>query len=206
MRIALIVAILVSGFSELYSQRLIAAKAKGAYYKGGEKLLSKKRVKTGTKIEIAEGGELWLEYGKWNFSLGSGTYDIDSVVNASVKFNLKKDSIYNILKSQNLLNCREANALRCLGAGPFDTKKIEKLEISLTTPLELSWKREGFEDLYYVIITNIFDEYIYLESTRSSSTKIDLLKLKPNIVSNAILCKIVSTSCEASNTLLIAIK
>lgn len=200
--------LLILSFSEVLSQQLSVVDSKETFYLKGSKIKKGNHINKNKKIKINEGGQLGLAYNRWTFYLEPGTYDMDSVLNAQKhrKEYITDDSIYSILKKENLINCKK-KGIQCRNVEEVLNPNYKRKDNTITAKGDsvlLQWDdRLEYNDKYYVVFSTLFDELIHLEITDKREVKIDLKPLKKDEI---IMYKVISKDCVESDFMAIKIE
>jgi hypothetical protein len=200
--------LLIFSFSETLCQQLTVVNSKETFYMKGSKIKKGDHINKNKKIKINEGGQLGLAYNRWTFYLEPGTYDIDSVLNAQKqrKEYIIDDSIYSILKKENLINCKNTG-IQCNNVSEIFNPNYNRKDNTLTAKGDsvlLQWDdRSYYNDNYYIVFSNLFDELTHLEITNKREIKIDLKPLRKEKI---LMYKVISKDCFESDLMAIRIE
>ena len=189
-----------------FGQELNVDFAKGAYSSTGEKIRKGKALSRKSEVLIKKDGQLNLRYkNRWTIIVDPGKYDIDSLLKSELDnpdFRIN-DSIHNVLEGKGLKDCRFNYKTEQAGVHAhrnIDDIKIKIARNVLTSEDTLTIKWENpipYRGEYYVILKNMFDDYIGLETTRSDEMMLNLKRYKKHI---AFLYKIMAEDCRESET------
>lgn len=115
------------------------------------------------------------------------------------------DSIRHVLKTKGLLRCKVIDTTYCLNVSEIATtgKKSDPVPSRhIDETWNLKWNISSeFEGPFYVVITNMFAEYVFLQSTDDDHLEVSLSRFSNE---KLILCEIVSANCR--KTRMIALK
>lgn len=179
---------------------------KNAIYTKGGKVRKGQRFDPSKEIQIRADGELGMTIGRWCTHLGPGNYNIALVVDSLKKRReyILDDSIFSVLSKNKLLNCNPG--IQCRGRGPSGTSNHDPTIRTRADSVTLSWEsfHGPFVRKYYVVILNVFDEYLGLLQTEQKEITLHftgLMKKEKNLV-----YKVISEDCFQSDAMLIVIE
>lgn len=200
--------LLIILFTETTAQQLTVLDSEATIYLKGRKIKKGDKISLSKKIKINHGGHLGLEYGRWSFYLKPGTYSMDSVFRGQIHSRqfIVDDSIYTILKTENLLKCQKTG-IQCMDVNQLVNPNYKKKNNSITAisdSIVLKWDdRLEYDGNYYVVFTNLFGEFIYIDRTTKKEMDFNLRPFKNE---KAIMYKVVSQDCIESDLMVIRIE
>jgi hypothetical protein len=192
----------------VHSQDLIVRESRRAFYSNGKVVNIKDSIPPGTKVRIEKKGKLFIDYkNRWTLYFKTGMHNIDSALRIELaKPEFKKhDSIYSILDHKGLQECRfKYKYTEVLDNGAVHgTSRVDDIKISgenvLTAKsgtVALRWTHPlDYSGNYYVLVTDLFSQYIGLVETKASEVNLDL---SPYMTEKRILLKIIAEDCRES--------
>jgi hypothetical protein len=197
----LVFILLTFTLAETFAQQLTVVDSKETSYLKGRKIKKGDQVNKDKKVKIDQGGLLGLAYNRWTFYLDPGTYDMDSVLNGQKqrKEYIIDDSIYSILKKENLINCKKTG-IQCRNVYEFLNPNYKRKDNTITFKGDsflLQWDdRPDYNGDYYVVFSTMFDDLIHLEVTDKKEIQVNLRPLKKEKV---LMCKVISKDCIESD-------
>lgn len=200
--------LLIVLFTETTAQQLIVVDSEVTVYVKGRKIKKGDKIDVSKRIKINEGGHLGLEYGRWTFYLQPGTYSMDSVLQGQIHSRqfIVDDSIYSVLKNENLLSCKKSG-IQCMDVNQLLNPNYKKKNNSIVATgdsVVLKWEyRPEYDGVYYVVFTTMFNEFVHLDKTIKKEIEFDLRPFKNE---KAIMYKVVSKDCMESDLMVIRIE
>lgn len=189
------------GFTHTIAQQLTVVDTEKSSYLGGSKLREGITLSTDKQVKIRTGGYVRMKYRHWEICLTPGIYKLDSVVFAQRQRReyIVDDSVYSILEAMGLTNC-QLKGIRC--GNPYKylnpSYKDERFVRALSDTVVLEWENEvNFAGPYYVVLFNIWEEYLDIHTTDKPEL---LLSLHPYKKQDGILFKVISADCFESDT------
>ncbi len=185
-----------------YSQKFAVKECSNAAFPGGLKISIGDKLNADEIVVIKKKGKLTLDFGGWPFSLYTGTHHLDSVLDEERKKDIGfklHDSIYTVLAKAKLSDCDKIG-IHC--GNPYELlnpnyKKPNRVISTNADSVLLKWDdRPGFTGKYYPVVSSIFEDLIHLEVTNNLELSLNLLPFKKN---GAILYKVISDDCTASD-------
>jgi hypothetical protein len=192
--------LLLISFTETIAQDVTILDASNAYYLDGTELKNRNALLTDQKVEIKKKGHLGIRYGHWRIYLKQGVYNMDSAIMAQrqIREYIIDDSIYSILKTKELHDC-EDTSIQC--ANPYKYLdpwyKDDRITKASSDTVVLKWENETNMRFYYVVLSNMWDEYIGIHTSDKNELILDLLAYKNE---RTIFYKVISEDCAASET------
>jgi len=194
------------------SQSFVVQDARNSYL-----LVSKAKLKKNdtisihNKIIVKDTGNIHLSFKSgWSFYIRSkGIYNLDSCYKIHHQINKIHDSVYFYLEKHNLINCnfKETDSLIALAPSinsvsdkyitinNTTTKKPFKVKMVGDT-LQIKWAHlHNYTGVYFVCIKNLYNDYVYIESTKKNSYLINTKKIK---IKPYYRIRIISSDCRAS--------
>jgi|GEM_PF-6322381 len=195
-----------------FGQELKVDFARRAYHANGVKIKKGNELSRKEQVLIKEEGQLNIRYKeRWTIIVKPGKYIIDSLVKSeSDKPDFMiNDSIHNILEAKGLNDCNFKYQQE--QAGVHAHRNIDNIEINIPgnvltgeDTLTIRWKNPSpYRGEYYVVLTNMFDDYVGLEKTASEELVLNLKRYKKHV---AVLYKITAEDCRESETYIIRIE
>jgi hypothetical protein len=205
---SILILILTFSSNGLIGQDLLVVKSKDTYYLNRQKVNPKDLVLPGTKIKIEKKGFLSINYkNRWTLYLRTGVHDIDSALRlelAKPEFKLQ-DSIYSILEKKGLHDCKFKYKYEPILDGPaHGVQRVDDIKINRSSRLitsadtiELIWTHPtDYSKNYYLIIMNMFSEYIGIMELKTNKVNLDL---RPFKAKKKILYKLLAEDCRESS-------
>jgi hypothetical protein len=192
----------------LIGQDLVVVKSKNAYYLNGQKIYPNDSLPSGSKIKVEKKGFVSVNYkNRLNLYLKIGVHDIDSALRfelARPEFKLH-DSIYSILEKKGLHDCRFKYKYESIHNGPVHgVRRVDDIKIGNSARLitsaetiELTWTHPtDYSDNYYLVIMNMFSEYIGIIELKTNKVNLNLVPFKAQ---KNILYKLLAGDCRESS-------
>lgn len=194
-----------------FAQELRVTFARDAYYSSGKKIRANAELSSEQEVFVKKDGQLNIRFDdKWTMIVKAGKHLVDSVRKAGLDnrdFRIS-DSIYNVLKSKGLINCQFLYQTEQAGVHAhriLDDIKV-KLPRNLLTDrdtLTIRWENPiPYTGKYHVIVKNLFDEHVGLETTEAQEITLDLKRYKDTVLSY----KITTEDCRESEAQIIRIE
>lgn len=174
---------------------------KKASYTTGEKITKGQHLDHTKEIQILKGGKLRVVSGRRSGYLGPGQYNVDKIVSNQQfwRDHVLEDSIFSVLKKHKLLHCKN-KIIQCHRGGDSSTQKssvITTKEDSVT----LQWDdAPGHSSKYYVVVMNVYEEYLQLIQTDKREATLNLTGLK---MYNTVIYKVITEDCYESEVMCI---
>ncbi len=200
--------LLIFPFFESTSQEVVAWGSEEATYLKGPKIKEGDKINLHRKVKVNDKGHLIVKYGRWTFTLESGTYNMDSVIRGQRQRRefIVDDSIYTFLENRGLLNCRKAG-IQCLDVNQYlnpNYKPKDNTIVAKTDKIVLKWQdRTEYKGQYFIVFSTMFDELIHLEVADEKELEFDLLPFKKEKV---IMYKVVAEDCIESDLMSIRLE
>lgn len=209
MRLALILVLIVH---VSFGQELKAEFVKQSYYSNGKKIRKNADLSREREVFIEKDGQLNIRYrDRWTMIVKPGKHRIDSLLKSELdKPDFKiNDSIYNVLEDKGLRNCKFNYQTE--QAGVYGHHIVDDIEIKMARnvstsedTLTIKWENPIlYSGKYYVTITNLFHDYVGLETTEAMEMTLNLKPYKRHV---GLLYKITAEDCRESQLYIIRIE
>jgi hypothetical protein len=197
--------LIIFSSAETLAQQVTVRDSRKATYLNGQRIKKGHEISTTESVRIAGGGHLGLTYGRLTFYLDPGTYDLDSVLQRQKmkREYIIDDSIYSVLKKENLLNCKKTGiqCVNCNALANPNHKRQDHSVVATGDSVTLRWDQHpDYKDNYYVVFSTMFEEYIHIQKTAKNELNFNILPFKRE---KAILYKVISKDCIESDWMLI---
>ncbi len=190
------------------AQKFIVTEANNSEYDNGLMIKVGDTLQVDTQINIANGGGLSIRHPNWykTYFTKPGSYRMDYYLDKIIEQAdyLEHDSLYNLFRSYGIDSC-VFGTMAVKGLSRTDTDKKQdpnQIIMSSDSPtttnqstIRLEWSNpERYKDNYFIIINNMFDDYLdQVYVTRRSRITLDLSKYGKEKV---ILVKIYNENCQ----------
>jgi hypothetical protein len=141
------------------------------------------------------------------------SYKLDTLV-ASIKSTREyiiHDSVFNVLKQNNIDNCNFPYKLICKPIfGGFATSYADNIKLpngrieTSEASIRIGWNHpEAYQGKHYILLTTFFGEHVDIKETRENFVDLNLLPYKRH---TAIIYKVISAECRESDQNIIVMK
>ena len=181
-----------------------------------------KKLRTGDTLDIKSGfivkqnGKLIIRHpNQWYSTYDAPSkYKLDTIYLKlkTTKEYITHDSIFAILKEKNIYHCDFHYKFVCKKIlGGYATSYADNIKqennyrIETTEPqIKIEWNYPvEYKGIYYVLVTNIFEDYIDLKVTNNNFLDLNLVHYKRQ---GAIIYKVISEECRESDTNIVIMK
>lgn len=200
----------------IIAQAFVVSESKKCFTSDNKKLKEGDTLFMNSVFSIEKNGKLMIRHPNQWYSAYStpSKYRLDTLLAKLVttKEYMTHDSIFNILKEKNINQCDFPYKLICKPIfGGYATSYADNIRqetnfrIETTEPsIKIEWNSPvEYKGSYFILVTNIFDDYIDIKVTRDNFIDLDLIRYKRH---NAILYKVISEECRESNKNVIVMK
>ena len=208
---------LIASHSAVQSQTFIAYKPKNCSYTDGEKIKNGDTLTLQSSFTVAKKGslQLMLENGQALFCTEPGIHRVDTLFAALQKTTAyrRHDSVYMVLKTNNIYKCSFPYTLVCepLKFGGYATRYADRIDLdgvfrteTAEPTMKLKWNYPvPYEGKYFILVTDLFGDFLNIYSTAENTFELPLVPLKP---AGVVLYRIISGECRESEERLIVMK
>lgn len=211
---------LIAGFmvvSALYSfaQNLVVSQCKNAFYRNGQAIEVNDSIPRNSIVHVGKRGSLTIRHrGHWSMHFKMGLHNIDSAwaIETARKEFLKHDSIWSVLNKRGLDECNFS--YRCeeiLDGAVHGQRRTDDIKLSMeehviagSDSVKIAWTYPiSYSGEYYIVVMNLFEQYIGLTTTKSSEIE---MNMRPFKTEKAVLLKVISEDCRESYAKLLQLK
>jgi len=198
------------------AQIFIVSESKKCFTSDNKKLKKGDTLIINSVFSIERKGKLTIRHpNQWYSSYSTPSkYSLDTLFAKlmSTREYITHDSIFNVLKEKNISQCDFPYKLICKPIfGGYATSYADNIKqetnfrVETTEPsIKIEWNYPvNYKGSYYILITNMFEDYIDIKVTTDNFIDLNLIPYKRQ---SAILYKVISEECRESDTNLIIMK
>jgi len=214
MKISLLTLILLLGSELTIGQTFTVSEVRKCTYVNGGRIKKGDTLSLQSKFTIQKSGEIELVFiDQWSFRRNNvGNYAMDTIYS-----NLKRlknfrtiDSIYQVLRDNRIADCKfnykytskskrltDGSLVRWSDTDDIKVKSNERIE-TMDSIVLIEWDYPiDYSGKYFLLLTNMFNDYIDIVATSDKSIKLDLGKYRG--IHQLIMYKVISEECRESN-------